>query len=69
MTDPVYLSCCEFVHSTKVTNDVAERGVAMIQTFTNTVTKNETELQWLLQEVEANQHKVAKFDKRTLSIM
>ena len=45
MIDSVYLIYCEFVHSTKVTNDVAERGVAMIQAFTNTVTKKKTKRQ------------------------
>ena len=38
----------DFVCSLNVTNDVAERGVAMIETFANTVTHDEDDLQWLL---------------------
>ena len=64
-TDSDFLSnYCEFVHSTKVSNDVAEGEVAMIHTFADTVKKDDTHLQCMIQEVEVNQRKVTKLDKR-----
>ena len=42
----------ETVSDLNVTNDAAERGVAMIESFTNTVTRSEAQLQWLLQAAE-----------------
>ena len=50
-------------------NDVAERGVAMIETFANTVTHDEDDLQWLLQAVENHRKRVTGFSKSELSAL
>jgi hypothetical protein len=42
----------EIVNSMKVTNDLAERGVALIQEFNASLTRNEEQKQFLLQVVE-----------------
>ena len=55
-----------FVQSLSVTNDVAERGVALIESFANTVTRNETQLQWLLQAVEDHRKRTPTFSKGAL---
>lgn len=41
-----------FVIVVKVVNDVAERGVALIQKFNATITQSEEQKQFLLQVVE-----------------
>ena len=51
----------------KVTNDIAERGIHLVQSFVNTLTKNDEDLQWLLQEVEQHRKKLKDFTKSTLS--
>ena len=51
-----------------MTNDVAERGIAMIQAFAHTVKDKEAQLQWLLLEMEAHWRSL-KFDKRSLAIV
>lgn len=58
-----YVRYCDFVRAAKVTNDVAERAIGLIQDFANTVTKDEDQLQWLLQLVEAHRRKVSSFGK------
>ena len=75
-TDSDYFSYREFVHSKIVANEQrrSKRGVAMIQSQTfsmarDTVTKDDTQLQWLLQGVEAHQRKVTKLDKLTVETM
>ena len=50
------------VWSMKVVNDHAERGVALIQEFNKLITKDESQLQYLLQVVE--QHRKAFPDSR-----
>ena len=64
--DAGYLRYRDFVRSAKVTNEVAERGVVMIQAFAHTVINKEEQLQWLLLEVEAHRRSL-KFDKRSLA--
>ena len=44
----------DFVHHLKTTNEAAERGVKMISDFANSLTKNETERQALLQVVQCH---------------
>ena len=51
------------------TNDVAQWGVAMIETFANTVTHDEANLQWLLQAVENHRKSVSGFSKSELSAL
>ena len=55
--------------SLNVTNGVAERGVIMIETFANTVTHDEANLQWLLQAVENHRKSVSGFSKSELSAL
>ena len=47
-----YKISSNFVKSMSVVNDTAERGVALIQNFSNHLTKNEEQLQYILQVVE-----------------
>ena len=42
--DAGYLCYRDFVRSVKVTNEVAERGIAMIQALAHTVTDKEAQL-------------------------
>ena len=53
--DRNYLRAEEIVKSLKVDNDTAERGIALITRYNNTLTHNETERQLILQVVEKHQ--------------
>ena len=64
--DGEYQAFERFVRDLKVTNDVAERGVALIQDFAHTITKDDQQLQWLLQAVEAHRKRVPSFEKHHL---
>jgi hypothetical protein len=46
----------ETVHSMKVINDLAERGVALIQEFNSSITRSEEQKQYLLQVVEGHRN-------------
>ena len=50
----------------KVTNDSAERGVALIQSYNRLLTKNEEQLQFLLQVVSEHRHIFPNTNKDTL---
>ena len=63
-----YLRYRDLVRATKVTNDVVERGIAMIQAFAHTVKDKEAQLQWLLLEMEAHRRSL-KFHKRSLATL
>ena len=65
-TDDKYQENQQFVRELKVTNDVAERGIALIQAFANTVTRDEQQLEWLLQAVEAHRKRTPSFQKKYL---
>lgn len=67
--DAGYTAFRDFVCVLNVTNDVAERGVAMIETFANTVTHDEADLHWLLQAVENHRKRVPGFKKGELSAL
>ena len=56
----------DFSRCLKVTNDVAERGVKMIQDFINTVTNDEEQLQGVMQLVETHRKQIPDFKKTTL---
>jgi hypothetical protein len=47
-----YQAAAEFVRTMQVVNDSAERGVALMQSYNNILTKNEDQKQYLLQVVE-----------------
>ncbi|GBP92622.1 hypothetical protein EVAR_100444_1 [Eumeta japonica] len=44
-----YKICLEFFKTLKVTNDVAERGISLIEEYNCCLTKDEDQLQYLLQ--------------------
>lgn len=54
------------VKKMKVVNDCAERGVALIQSYNNALTKNEDEKQYLLQLVSDHRKKYPKPNKTVL---
>jgi hypothetical protein len=47
-------------------NDVAERGVALIQNFNATITKDEEQKQYLMQVIEKHRHDFAKCNRDNL---
>lgn len=55
--DDGYIECAEFFKTLKVTNDVAERGVALIEEYNNYLTKDEEQLQYLLQVVREHRQR------------
>ena len=61
-----YFRYRDLVRSAKVTNDVAERAIAMIQAFAHTVKDKEAQLQWLLLQMEAHRRSL-KFYKRSFA--
>ena len=54
------------VHSVKVTNDVAERGISMLKSFTGSV-KDESQFQWLLEAVERHRARLPDLTKTALN--
>jgi len=67
--DPQFCLWKDTVTNMQVTNDVAERGVKLVQDFANSVTKSEPQLQNLLQLVEKHRRDVPYFKKSSLSQM
>jgi len=49
----------EIAQSVKVVNDLAERGVALVQEFNSSLTRNEEQKQYLLQVIEDHRKKFA----------
>ena len=62
-----YKVCYTFVRDMKVVNDTEKNGVKLISEFLNTTTKDESQLQYLLQAVEAHRNKFPNFHKKTLN--
>jgi hypothetical protein len=58
-----YKKAQESVKTLKVVNDNAERAIALIQNFNNHLTKNENQLQYLLQVVERHREKFPEATK------
>ena len=52
------------VHDLKVVNDTAQRGVALIQAYSGSLTRDEEQLQYLLQVVAAHRQAVPQPTKR-----
>lgn len=65
--DPDYEELSTFVHTVKTTNDLAERGVKLIQDYYDSISKDEEDRQFLLQSVEDHRKKIPNFKKKTLS--
>ena len=61
-----YFEAADVVHALSVTNDHAERGVALIQEFNQHLTKDEEQLQFLLQVVSDHRKRFPDCLKRTL---
>ena len=57
----------KFVQSTKVVNDLAERGIKLIGDYAKILTKDEEMRERLLQGVEMNRMKFPDFKKKTLN--
>ena len=55
-----------FVKNLVCVNDCAERGVALIQAFNDTVTKDETQKQYLLQVIEKHRREFNKCSRDNL---
>lgn len=63
----VYIQNKSIVSSLKVVNDIAERSIALMSDFNTSITKNETEMQRLIQVVEDHRQRVPDCSKRTLT--
>lgn len=61
-----YKTAFEFINNLACVNDSAERGVALIQNFNATITKDEEQKQFLLQVVEKHRHDFAKCNRADL---
>lgn len=61
-----YKENLEFFRELTVVNDVAERGIALIEEYNNCLTKNEDQLQYLLQVVQEHRRRFPNFNKETL---
>ena len=55
--EPTYKLFLEKAEKMKVVNDCAERGVALIQQYNNTLTKDEIQKQYLLRVVDIHRKK------------
>ena len=66
-TDPSYISSKKICKMLIVVNDAAERGVSLIQEYNSRHTKNEEELQSLLQVVQENRKELSKLNKSNVS--
>lgn len=63
---PQYRAAQATVSALKVVNDTAERGVKLVSDFSNSITKDEHQLQYLLQIVESHRHKFPDMRKSTV---
>lgn len=62
-----YVSARNIVRSMKVTNDVAERGVALMEQYNTVITNNEQQKQYVLQVVNSYRKRYPDRRKATLS--
>lgn len=58
--------CVQFFETLKVTNDVAERGIALIEEYNCCLTKHEEQLQYLLQIVRDHRRRFPNCNKKSL---
>ena len=61
--DPQYVAAAQKMASLQVTNDLAERGVALMEKFNQKITQDERQRQYLLQVVELHRQRFPKADK------
>ena len=64
---PSFQQAARLVKSTKVVNDAAERSVALMSTFNQSITRREAEMQKLIQVVEDNRQHIPDTSKNTLA--
>jgi hypothetical protein len=64
---PSYERMKSTIHSLSVVNDSAERSIALMSAFNKSITKNESEMQKLIQVVEDNRKRIPDCRKTTLS--
>lgn len=57
----------KFVYNLHIVNDVAERGVKLMEDYNKLISKNEEQKQYLLQVVSEYRHKFPDCKKSTLS--
>lgn len=62
-SDEDYINCKKILIEVSVVNDNAERGVALIQEYNNSLTKNEEQKQYLLRVVEDHRRKISSCTK------
>ena len=65
--DPRYVAAAEKVNGIRVMNDFAERGVALMEAYNLTLTKDEDQRQYILQVVEAHRGKFPNANKGTVT--
>ena len=63
---PSFHEAAEVIRSLKVVNDAAERSVALMSTFNQSITRTESEMQRLVQIVEDNCRRIPDSSKSTL---
>ncbi len=66
-SDDDYKTGTKIVSQIKVVNDVAERGVKLIQEYNKKITHNEDDMQFLLQVVKDYTQKFSSFTKKSLT--
>ena len=63
---PAFQHTAPVVKSMKVVNDVAERSLALMSSFNQSITRRECQMQKLIQVVEDNRQRIPDTSKRTL---
>ena len=64
---PSFQVAVVFVRNLVCINDSAERGVALVQHFNETITKDEEQKQFLLQVVEQHRKNFAEYNRELLA--
>ena len=64
---PSFQQAAAVVKSVKVVNDAAERSVALMTPFNQSITRRESEMQKLIQVVEDNHQHIPDTSKRKLA--
>lgn len=65
--DVNFQECKRFFQNLSVVNDVAERGVALIEEYNKCLTKNEDDLQYLLLVINNHRKSFPKCNKQNLA--
>lgn len=66
---PSYSTAAALVQNLSCVNDCAERGVALMQLFNDSITKDEQQKQYLLQVVERHRKNFKDCNRKSLKIM